>query len=46
MAMHTGKMMAATSIGGQLGWNCEYQYMNQRFWMFFTGYCPPSVQVN
>jgi len=45
IAFFTGKMYAATSVSGLMGWNCEYQANGQYFWQFHQGFCPSSINV-
>jgi hypothetical protein len=44
-AMWTGRMEQVTTVTYQIAWNCEYDYLGQRFWRVFQGSCPASVEV-
>jgi hypothetical protein len=38
-----------TSLGGQMGFNCEYQANGSKGWVWFPvtkGYCPATIDVN
>lgn len=43
LAFFTGNQKQATTITGAIGWNCEYDYNGQKFWLFFMGSCPNAV---
>lgn len=50
-ALWTGAAQQGTSVTGQPGWSCEYDYNGRRFWRFFpdpiaSGGCPASVRVS
>ena len=44
-AYFTGRVSIVTTVTGQIGYNCEYSYAGQVFWLVFPEYCPPSVEV-
>ena len=44
-AYFTGNMNMVTTVTYQMGYNCEYAYAGQTFWMVFTQYCPASIEV-
>ncbi len=43
VAYFTGRMEQTTTITGTIGWNCEYDFRGQKFWLFFTNLCPNMV---
>ena len=44
-AFFTGNFNMTTTVTYQTGYNCEYSYAGQLFWMVFPEFCPSSVDV-
>lgn len=44
-AIFTGRQEMVQTVTYQTAWNCEYNYLGQRFWRVYTGSCPSSVEV-
>lgn len=44
-AFWTGQQRFAQSVTGMPGFQCQYQFAGKTFWAFFTGSCPPSIEV-
>lgn len=44
-AYWTGKQKQVTTVTYQIAWNCEYNYLGQKFWRIFKDSCPSSVEV-
>lgn len=45
-AYFTGRQQNVTTMSGQFGVRCQYQYLNNYFWKTFTGgICPMNVEV-
>jgi len=44
-ATWTGRSEMVTTVTYQQAFKCEYQYAGQNFWRLFTGYCPPTVEI-
>jgi hypothetical protein len=47
VAYYTFNYRTVTTVTGQPGTACEYEYMGQKFWRTFAGYitCPQSIEV-
>jgi len=45
MAILTGNSKPATSIAGNVGFNCEYDLFGKKFWVFSPTICPVSIYV-
>ncbi len=45
MAIWTGNSKPATSIAGNVGFNCEYDLYGKKFWVFSPTICPVSIYV-
>ncbi len=45
-AFWTGALRVGTSVTGQSGANCEYQYAGRTFWIFVVGLsCPAQIEI-
>jgi hypothetical protein len=45
-AFWTGQSHPVQTVTFQQGWECQYQYAGQYFWVVETGFCPSSIEVN
>jgi len=47
LAFYTGNRRAVTTVTGQYGTACEYEYNLNKFWVTFAGSasCPSSIPV-
>jgi hypothetical protein len=44
-AFWTGRQVQVTTVTYQVAWNCEYNYLGQKFWRTYLYSCPSSVEV-
>lgn len=44
-AFFTGRSEIVQTVTYQTGWNCEYNYLGQKFWRVYMGSCPYNVEV-
>jgi hypothetical protein len=44
-AYWTGKYQQTTTMSGFMGWQCEYSFNGQTFWVVSRNFCPMSVTV-
>jgi hypothetical protein len=44
-ARWTGRQEPVMTVTYQQAWNCEYDYLGQRFWRAFKRSCPRTVEV-
>ncbi len=45
MAHWTGKSRGVVSVTGIAGFNCEYRYGGDTFWVFQEGFCRASIPI-
>ena len=44
-AFFTGNAHPVQTVTYRTGWECQYQYAGQTFWVTETSYCTPTVEV-
>lgn len=44
-AFWTGRQEQVQTVTYQWGWNCEYDYAGQKFWVVFDSFCQSTVNV-